>query len=77
MVKKAVLRGGLDWLIGIGSLAFPGVGPLFIAAGPIVAALGGAAGSTTDEQLRESPSQPTASTNGPNACPLCWRTKRR
>lgn len=32
----------LGWLAGIGSLAIPGVGP-FIAAGPILAALGGAA----------------------------------
>lgn len=37
-----VLGGGLGWLVGIGSLAIPGVGP-FIAAGPIMAALGGAA----------------------------------
>jgi hypothetical protein len=37
-----LLGGGLGWLIGIGSLAIPGVGPL-IAAGPIMAALGGAA----------------------------------
>src|SRR3984957_13495938 len=36
----AVLGGGLGWLVGIGALAIPGVGPL-IAAGPIVAALGG------------------------------------
>ncbi|HTY54110.1 MAG TPA: hypothetical protein VMB26_02860 [Candidatus Binataceae bacterium] len=34
--------GILGWLVGIGSLAIPGVGP-FIAAGPILAALGGAA----------------------------------
>src|SRR6185295_1267938 len=34
--------GGLGWLVGIGSLAIPGVGP-FIAAGPILAALSGAA----------------------------------
>jgi hypothetical protein len=32
----------LGWLAGIGSLAIPGIGP-FIAAGPIMAALGGAA----------------------------------
>jgi hypothetical protein len=32
----------LGWLVGIGSLAIPGVGP-FIAAGPIMAALSGAA----------------------------------
>ena len=37
----ALLGGGLGWLIGIGALAIPGVGP-FIAAGPIVAALAGA-----------------------------------
>jgi len=37
-----VLGGVLGWLAGIGSLAIPGVGP-FIAAGPIMAALGGAA----------------------------------
>jgi hypothetical protein len=36
------LTGGvLGWLVGVGSLAIPGVGP-FIAAGPIVAALAGA-----------------------------------
>ena len=34
--------GGLGWLVGIGALAIPGVGP-FIAAGPIMAALAGAA----------------------------------
>ena len=37
-----LLGGTLGWLVGIGSLAIPGVGPL-IAAGPIVAALSGAA----------------------------------
>jgi len=37
-----VLGGALGWLIGLGSLAIPGVGP-FIAAGPIMAALSGAA----------------------------------
>ena len=35
------LGGVLGWLVGIGSLAIPGVGP-FIAAGPIMAALAGA-----------------------------------
>lgn len=39
----AVLGGALGWLVGIGALAIPGVGP-FIAAGPIMAALAGAAG---------------------------------
>ncbi len=38
----ALLGGGLGWLAGIGALAIPGVGPL-IAAGPILAALTGAA----------------------------------
>jgi hypothetical protein len=37
----AVVGGVLGWLVGIGTLAIPGVGP-FIAAGPIVAALAGA-----------------------------------
>lgn len=41
-----VIGAGLGWLIGIGSLAIPGVGP-FIAAGPIMAALGGAAVGAT------------------------------
>lgn len=36
-----VLGGALGWLMGVGALAVPGVGP-FIAAGPIVAALAGA-----------------------------------
>ena len=38
----AAVGGVLGWLVGIGALAIPGVGP-FIAAGPIMAALGGAA----------------------------------
>jgi hypothetical protein len=47
----AILGGALGWLVGVGSLAIPGVGPL-IAAGPILAALsgialGGAAGGLT------------------------------
>lgn len=37
-----LLGGALGWVVGIGALAIPGVGP-FIAAGPIMAALGGAA----------------------------------
>jgi hypothetical protein len=37
----AVLGGAVGWLVGIGALAIPGVGP-FIAAGPIMAALAGA-----------------------------------
>ena len=47
----AVLGGALGWLVGIGALAIPGLGP-FIAAGPIMAALagmgaGGAVGGIT------------------------------
>jgi hypothetical protein len=47
----AVIGGALGWLVGIGTVAIPGAGPL-IAAGPIVAALagagaGGAAGGVT------------------------------
>ena len=37
-----VIGGTLGWIAGIGALAIPGVGP-FIAAGPIMAALSGAA----------------------------------
>ncbi len=37
----ALAGGALGWLVGIGALAIPGLGP-FIAAGPIVAALAGA-----------------------------------
>jgi hypothetical protein len=39
----AILGGALGWIVGIGALAIPGLGP-FIAAGPIMAALAGAAG---------------------------------
>ena len=38
----AVLGGALGWMVGIGALAIPGLG-VFIAAGPIMAALAGAA----------------------------------
>jgi uncharacterized protein YcfJ len=38
----ALVGGTFGWLLGIGALAIPGLGP-FIAAGPIMAALGGAA----------------------------------
>ncbi len=41
-----VIGGALGWIAGIGALAIPGVGP-FIAAGPIMAALGGAAVGAT------------------------------
>jgi hypothetical protein len=41
-----VVGGALGWLVGIGALAIPGVGP-FIAAGPILAALSGAAVGAT------------------------------
>jgi len=36
-----VLGGAIGWLLGIGAIAIPGLGP-FIAAGPIMAALAGA-----------------------------------
>jgi len=47
----AILGGTLGWLVGIGALAIPGLGP-FIAAGPLMAALagvgvGGVAGGIT------------------------------
>src|SRR5208283_895760 len=38
----AVLGGALGWLVGVGSMAIPGLGPL-VAAGPIMAAISGAA----------------------------------
>lgn len=41
-VAGGVAVGTLGWIAGIGALAIPGVGP-FIAAGPIIAALSGAA----------------------------------
>jgi hypothetical protein len=43
----AAVGGVLGWLVGVGALAIPGIGPL-VAAGPIVAALAGAgaAGAT-------------------------------
>jgi hypothetical protein len=41
-----VIGGALGWLVGIGSLAIPGVGP-FIAAGPVLAALSGVAAGGT------------------------------
>lgn len=41
-VTGGVALGALGWIAGIGALAIPGVGP-FIAAGPIIAALSGAA----------------------------------
>ena len=37
----AAVGGVLGWLVGIGALAIPGIGPL-VAAGPVVAALAGA-----------------------------------
>jgi hypothetical protein len=40
-VTGVALGGVLGWLVGVGALAIPGIGP-FVAAGPILAALGGA-----------------------------------
>jgi hypothetical protein len=42
----ALLGGALGWLVGIGALTIPGLGPL-IAAGPLVAALAGAGAGGT------------------------------
>jgi hypothetical protein len=42
----AVLGGALGWLVGIGALAIPGLGPFF-AAGPVMAALAGAGAGGT------------------------------
>src|SRR6185312_14010480 len=36
----AVIGGTLGWLVGIGAVAIPGLGP-FVAAGPVIAALAG------------------------------------
>ena len=41
VVSGAVIGGTLGWLVGIGALAIPGLGP-FIAAGPIMGLLAGA-----------------------------------
>ncbi|MBX9692310.1 MAG: hypothetical protein K2Z81_08005 [Cyanobacteria bacterium] len=38
----ALVGGALGWLVGIGALAIPGIGP-FVAAGPLMAALSGVA----------------------------------
>lgn len=40
VASGAVIGGALGWLLGVGALAIPGLGP-FIAAGPIMAALSG------------------------------------
>jgi hypothetical protein len=45
-VAGGIIGGALGWLVGIGSLAIPGLGP-FIAAGPILAALSGVAAGGT------------------------------
>lgn len=39
-VAGGVIGGALGWLVGIGALAIPGIGP-FVAAGPIIAMLSG------------------------------------
>jgi len=41
-----VLGGALGWLVGIGALTIPGLGPL-VAAGPVIAALAGAGAAGT------------------------------
>ena len=46
VVAGGIIGGAFGWLVGIGSLAIPGLGP-FIAAGPILAALSGVAAGGT------------------------------
>jgi hypothetical protein len=47
LASGAVLGGAFGWLVGIGTIAIPGIGP-FLAAGPIVTALAGVgAGAVT------------------------------
>jgi hypothetical protein len=47
LASGAVLGGAFGWLVGIGAIAIPGLGP-FLAAGPIMAALAGVgAGAVT------------------------------
>jgi len=43
-LSGAIIGGTLGWLVGIGALAIPGLGP-FVAAGPIMAALAGIGGA--------------------------------
>jgi hypothetical protein len=51
VATAGIIGGALGWLVGIGTLAIPGVGPL-IAAGPILAALSGvAAGGAREGSL--------------------------
>src|SRR4249920_935862 len=45
-----VLGGALGWLVGIGAVAIPGLGPL-VAAGPLIAALAGAGAAGTTGAL--------------------------
>src|SRR5438093_13287458 len=52
----AVIGGTLGWLVGIGALAIPGLGP-FIAAGPIVAALAGVGVGARSAASRENCAQ--------------------
>jgi hypothetical protein len=47
----AILGGALGWMVGIGALAIPGLGA-FIAAGPIMAALAGAAGGIPEYEAK-------------------------
>ena len=81
----AAVGGVLGWLVGVGAIAIPGVGPL-IAAGPIVAALAGAgaAGAAGDWSVvwsalacrRSKPSAtPAASATGATCC-RCIATTR-
>ena len=50
----AAVGGVLGWLVGIGALAIPGIGPL-VAAGPMVAALAGAGAAGADRRSGRRP----------------------
>ena len=55
----AVIGGALGWMVGIGALAIPGLGP-FIAAGPIMAALAGIGSGAVIGGLTGALTKPTA-----------------
>jgi hypothetical protein len=57
----AAVGGVLGWLVGIGALAIPGIGPL-VAAGPVVAALAGAAAAGATGFVKAATSFPSTVT---------------
>ena len=64
----AAIGGVLGWLVGIGALVIPGIGPI-VAAGPVVAALAGAgaAGATGEVQSTAGGTWPAESGTWPPA----------